>query len=204
MPLIPADENTRSVVDLLQRRTASPAREAVNEPYPYPFDRALADILRARRSVRTFSNAPVPVARVKEVIKAARACEASVWGREAGTEPALCFLVTANRVTGLAPGVYVAPGFDEAPLLPEDALDGLNKRYANGAALLHVCGRISADYAQVLTQAGTLGYAAWLSAISAGLAGSVYGGTSAQITTAARRIRPDLRHLFTTAIGAEP
>ena len=53
----------------------------------------------------------------------------------------------------------------------------------------------------MLVRAGTIGHGAWLWAVSAGLAASVYGSTSHHVSAAARQLDVNLRHLFTVALG---
>jgi ribosomal protein S5 len=54
----------------------------------------------------------------------------------------------------------------------------------------------------VLSQAAAFGYAAWLTGLSHGLVGCVYGRADEVVTRAVRTaLRTPARHLFTVALG---
>jgi hypothetical protein len=74
--------------------------------------------------------------------------------------------------------------------------------------LLAVCGDLpwacsaaGPGYGGLLTAAGALGHAMWLSALSIDLAASVYGSPCQEVTGTADSHAVGLRHLFTIAIG---
>ncbi|GGJ84208.1 hypothetical protein GCM10011583_14810 [Streptomyces camponoticapitis] len=81
--------------------------------------------------------------------------------------------------------------------------------YMEAPLLLLVCGdlrRVSdpptgSGYPALLSAAGALGHALWLTALSAGLGGRVYTSGCRPATTAVRRHRPGMRHLLTVAVG---
>jgi hypothetical protein len=209
MALIPAAETHSAVADLLRGRDTSSGPRPAGSPERqtqddgrrrYEFSRPLDEILSERRSVREFADAQVTQAELRWIAESALACERRVWHPGQHGSTPLFLLATVFRVTGLAPGLYDCPGF-EARAASGAELEGLRERYADAAALLHVCGRITTEYPQCVTRAGSLGYAAWLAAIDGGLAGSVYGGGCALVTAAARRSVPGSRHLFTVAVG---
>jgi hypothetical protein len=175
---------------------------------------SVQETLTRRRSVRTFRGEPVSSWCVRAVVAAARDAEAVVWP-SASPDPAVFeILVAAFDVAGLAAGLYTTCGKSGADMVKVDSarLDSLRALYADAPVLLLICGDLNlacrvagpAGYASMLVRAGTIGYGAWLRAISAGLAGSVYGGASHEVSAAARRVNADLWHLFTVALGYKP
>lgn len=170
--------------------------------------------LTRRRSVRVFRREPVPPSCVRAAVTAARDAEAVMLPSVSRDPAAFEILVAAFDVEGLAPGLYAACGKAEVDLVKAGSarVDSLRVQYADAPVLLLICGNLNlacrvagaAGYASMLVRAGTIGYGAWLWAISAGLAGSVYGGASHEVSAAARRVNPDLWHLFTVALGYQP
>jgi nitroreductase len=181
---------------------------------------SIDDTLARRHSVRAFTTDPLPRSTICAAATAARDAEAAAW--PAGTHGAGAFqiIVAAFRVDGLAKGLHaIGTGPGTTPLGPQIGteidtgngwLESLRKEYVDAPALLLICGDLNAacrdggptGYASMLVRAGTIGYAAWLWAVSAGLAGSVYGPACHRVTGAARQLDANLRHLFTVAIGA--
>jgi hypothetical protein len=134
----------------------------------------------------------------------------------AGADPddlALLVLVAAVRVTDLRRGLYTigpmgADAFETLSVAAQSPDPEGGHEYGGASALLHVCGDLAAacqrggsGYGALLVRAGALGQAAWLAAVSAGLAGAVYGRASHRITEAARPLGRGLRHLLTVAVG---
>jgi hypothetical protein len=171
---------------------------------------SIEESLKRRQSVRAFAPSAVPRSQVLGAIAAARAAADAVWppGRHGGV--GLEMLAAAISVDGLAPGLYAAREAGAKLLTPDSALlDLLRAQYADAPVLILICGDLNqacrsagqAGYPAALTLAGTAGYAAWLWAISAGLAGCLYGGASQHARGAWRELDPNLRHLFTVSIG---
>jgi hypothetical protein len=181
MPLIVETDLLRDISELLAHRSAMAGVPAVGELAPPDRDlRPLRDVLAARRSVREFSRGPVAEDDVEFLIHHATAVTRHGW-------PAASkgLAVLASRPT---------------PLLRE--------RYAPAPVLFAVCGDLTwacspdgPGYGGLLVSAGALGHAIWLSALSIGLAASVFGGPCDDITEAPRPVDPDMRHLFTVAVG---
>ncbi len=168
------------------------------------------DILRSRSSVRAFSADPLPASCVRDAVSAARAAEAAVWPARSHGAATFEVLVAAFNVAGLDGGLYPAHGRCPLATPASGWLDSLRGLYADAPALLLICGDLNgacraagpSGYGSMLVRAGSIGYGAWLWAVSASLAASVYGGTSHRVTGAARLLNGNLRHLFTVAIGA--
>jgi hypothetical protein len=213
MPLLTEGEPARRVAELLMQRGAAATASA--ESVGNPADGVcwlggpLREALTRRRSVRDFAADPLPCGHLRAIIADARAATAATWPGTRHGDTALTVMVAADRVTGLAEGVHAAGPGQWLPLAkPGRALLGsLAVEYADAPALLLVCGdlaqisRVGGGYGDLLVRAGTLGYAAWLRAISLGLGGSIYGGTSPQVTAVARQAGAGLQHVFTVAIG---
>lgn len=205
MPLIPVHETTDQLARTLRHRepgdddgpTAVPATRRVRTTSTTSTE----EILTARRSVRAFAETDITLAQLRSVTDDAYATERRIW-RHGRPGPAL--VVSAFRVTGLSTGVYTADDGSFAKLGDAPWPNGRAGGYADGAALLHICARAEqfpSGYAEQVVRAGALGYAAWLAAISNGLAASVYGRSCARITAIAQRENAYLRQVFTVAIG---
>lgn len=204
MSMIAAGRASTWLGDALAAR-CGPARAGL-EWLPGPVE----DVLARRRSVRDFDAIPLPAAQLSAIIAAASDAEAAIWPARSHGAATFEILLAAFRVEGLVAGLYRA--CCRYQLAGQDAawLDSLRGRYADAPALLLICGNLnqacssagSAGYPAMLVRAGTMGYAAWLRTVSAGLAASVYGGPSHEVTAAARLIDENLRHLFTVAVGA--
>lgn len=170
----------------------------------------IEEALIRRQSVRVFAPSAITCSQVMGAIAAARDAGEVVWpsGQHGGVS--LEMLIAANNIDGLAPGLYTADEAGVEPLAQEPAyLDILREQYADAPALILICADLNracreagqGGYPATLTRAGTAGYAAWLWAVSVGLAGCVYGGASQQASAAGRRLDADLRHLFTVSMG---
>lgn len=170
------------------------------------------DVLTRRHSVREFSPDPLPVSRVRAAAAAAREAESVTWPARRHGSASIEILVAAFNCDGLAPGWYPAQGSRRLADGGPGWFDSLRGQYADAPALLAICGNLNqacqaagpSGYPSMLVRAGTMGYAAWLWAVSAGLAASVYGSASHRVTAAARQLDPNLRHLFTVALGLPP
>jgi nitroreductase len=168
------------------------------------------DVLARRGSVREFATSMVPRGQILAAVAAAHDADAAVWpsGRHGAID--LEILIAASGIDGLARGLYAARETGTELLSPDPAeLDTLRKQYTDAPALLLICANLNhacraagpAGYPAALVRAGAAGYAAWLWAISVGLAGCVYGGASHEASGAARQRDVNLRHLFTVALG---
>ncbi|ETK37760.1 hypothetical protein [Microbispora sp. ATCC PTA-5024] len=203
MPLIPIDEPARAVAGLLGgRQDIRPARPAAHAG---PSAEQVARVLRCRRAVRSFGEEAISADLLLQVIDDAP----RLWTPY--NEHELVLLVGASHVRGMAEGLYRV-GQGACALLASDCgLGAVREFYGDGAASVFVCGDVGAacaprgvGYGGLLVRAGALGHACWLSAISSGLVGCAYGGTCGEITKAADRWRPGLRHLFTVTLGFAP
>lgn len=173
---------------------------------------SLVDILPRRRTFREFGPDPVPVQCLYTIISRAVAAESQTWPQRVHGAASLAVLLAAIRVVGVVPGVYaVMPASQQVFALTDGSpLAYLRHEYADAAALLLIGGDphqgvtdgSPVSYGSMLVRAGTLGYGAWLAAISVGLAGGVFGRTCSQATQAAQLLDVRLRHLFTVAIGS--
>jgi hypothetical protein len=215
MPLTPADELSHSVLDLLKLRDGRPVetqQRLMTVPWPLG---AANDVLACRRAVRHFTDEPISLADVATIIEHARTADQTVWPAEVHGSMKYTILIAAFRVNGLDPGLYLAGGDTNTDpfsrLTDTPWLDSLRVAYADAACLLLICGDISAacrtdgsGYGPLLIRAGTIGYAAWLSAISLGLAGCVYARPHYRVTEAVRPVDGGSNHVFTTSLGTAP
>lgn len=188
MPLIAIDELARQVAELFREPFApAPAPAAggaePSPPGPLPLD----EMLRTRRSVREFTDTPLGA-------DALRALVASAWAGYRMLRPAgarVTLMVSVTHPAGLYPAAPVL-----APVPDDDPPPALGTSFAAAPAHLLICGDAPEDgsgYRAQLVDAGALGHAAWLSALSAGLGASMFGGNLGHIR--------GLRHLLTVAVG---
>jgi hypothetical protein len=212
MPLIPAGEHARLLAATLGSRTpvidSTRCSLTAGKTTAAADDRwlaAAADVLREGcRPVRHFSRHPVSLAQVRTIVTSAYATERRDWPLTVHGDPKL--------VTRLRQGMHLVkpPGRGRLSALPDAAwLPELRREYADAPVLLHICGDLEAagqigggsGYGALLVRAGALGHAAWLSAVSAGLAGATFGYASHRVTETARLAGRGLHHLMTVAIG---
>ncbi|WP_169514474.1 nitroreductase family protein [Actinokineospora enzanensis] len=170
----------------------------------------LAEVLRARRSVRTFAPTELSEDDVHFVLDAAYAADRRMWPATAHGDPGLTLVLAAFAVAGRPTGLYLAEASRGSlvsvpcpPRVPTEL-----RACADAPALILVCGDVDrastvaeSGYGALLVRAGALGHAAWLGALARGLAGFPDGASRPAITSALRAVRPGLRHLFTVAIG---
>jgi hypothetical protein len=175
---------------------------------------SLADVLSRRRSVRDFGPEPARAADLSMIVDAGLAAERGLWA--AGTHPwvRMTMLLAALNVTGLAPGLYLRAtgtlGTFSALQRQPAWLPELRRRYADAPALVMVCGDAGGacraigerGYGHALVRAAAAGYAAWLRAISLGMAGTIFGWACPHVTASlAQAGVPGLWHLSTLAVG---
>jgi hypothetical protein len=204
--MIPAGQTGYRPGDVLRDR-----RQANTPRGPGWLPGSLDETLRHRRSVREFSADPLPKSQLDAVVAAALDADAAMWPAPSHGAVTWEILTAAFHVGGLDPGVYARRGGRDAVLAgPGCASFGaLRRQYADAPVLLLICADLNqacraagpAGYPAALVRSGTIGYAAWLRTISVGLACSVYGGASHWVTGVARQLDPNLRHLFTVALG---
>lgn len=200
MPITRETELTEQALQLLgsAERTGT-SRTA--DPFPAAPQWALpvTEVVRRRRSVRSFDARPIDLTQLREIIDTAQS-----------RHPDLSVLLAAYKVSGLTPGTYLLESGSDPVPLAEFPLKSIRETYPDAAAVLIICGDLASacdaeganGYSRLLVQAGSFAYTAWLTAVSLGLAGSVYGRSNNDADGAARRTS-ERRHLFTAALGHE-
>jgi hypothetical protein len=205
MPIISADDTDALDAVLAVRAHAAPVAPSAGAYRPDRQSPSLDEVLRRRRSVRRFVHGDLTRTELLGVLD--QACAVlTAWSDRAPVVPADFVLLTdTDGVAGLADGLYRHDTGQLSSVPADDRSAELRTRYVDAPALLFVCGPMpradSGDYGHRLVAAGAFGHTLWLSALSSGLAGSVYGSSAALVTATAHRLRPGLRHLFTVAIG---
>jgi hypothetical protein len=207
MPLVDETELGADVLATFatRRGTATASRpDRDGRPLPRPLDAILAE----RRSVRNFGDDAVDGPTLTAVLRDAGR---SATGHVGAAAPGLAMTVAAYDVEGLSAGAYaVDPGGALSAVAGPSDVAPFPARYADAPALIAVCGDIGwacaagPGYAGLLVGAGALGYAVWLAALTHGLVASAYGAPSEELTRIAQRADPNLRHLFTVAVGRLP
>jgi hypothetical protein len=217
MPLIDEAAITAGLAGLLSHRSP-PLPGPGPRPVPGPWKppprprrelRPLSAVLAARRSVAEFSGEPLPLADLEFVIGHAEQAVRTWWPAGPRQDLGLTVLAAAFDVAGLPRGIHAVVNGSRPRLLADPPwLTAFRGRYVAAPALLAVCGDLTwacsaggPGYGGLLTAAGALGHAMWLSALSIDLAASVYGCTCHELTGTAGSYRDGLRHLFTIAIG---
>jgi hypothetical protein len=217
MPLIDGEELSAGLADLLSHRprpVPGPPTLPVPGPQALPPHlrrelRPLSAVLAARRSVREFSDEPLALADLEFILGHADHAVRTWWPAGTRQDLGLTVLAAAFGVTGLPRGIHAVANGSRPRLLGDPRwLPALRDRYATAPVLLAVCGDLpwacsaaGPGYGGLLTAAGALGHAMWLSALSIDLAASVYGSTCHELTGTAHSHAAGLRHLFTIAIG---
>jgi nitroreductase len=217
MPVIAGQNTTRLLSEALRHRQ-SPVAGPLSTPETGPrghehcawLPEPTEGILARRRAVREFASSAITRSDVLGAIGAARTAEKAVWPPGKHGVLGLDLLIAAFNVDELGRGLYSTRDDSTEPLGPDSGyLEVIREQYDAAPALLLICADVNqacrdagpSGYAATLVRAGTVGYAAWLWSISAGLAGCVYGGASQCASGAARQLDANLRHLFTVAIG---
>ncbi|MCQ4042784.1 nitroreductase family protein [Streptantibioticus rubrisoli] len=218
MPLVPIGEPSRTIADALRQGRGplpQPVRVPAGSPVPgsAEWSSELGDAVRQRRSVRQFAGRPVAPAALSAAIEDGYRAESTLWPARLHGTVDFTVLTAAFAVQGLATGLHhQAVPFvpqSEGPLGNPPWLADLRAEYAPAPAILLICGDISAagrdggGYGTLLMRAASLGYAAWLSAVCAGLAGAVFGGAQRAVSAEASRLDHRFRHLFTLVLGYE-
>jgi nitroreductase len=217
MAIVPAGEAAQQVAKLLRARpnltmsasAVTRERRGSGSASPIPWSAGqLAGILSARQSVRTFSTEPLTAGQITEIVATARAAWRHALPAPYGRSD-LEVLVAARAVSELAPRVYRwTAGAGPRQVAGQGLVVALAEQYVTAPAILLICGHLSesgsqgqASYAATLVRAGALGYAALLAAVSVGLVGCPYGGSSLPARRAAQDAAAGASHLFTVAIG---
>ncbi|MGW6287323.1 nitroreductase family protein [Streptomyces sp. NPDC055107] len=188
----------------------------------------LHDVLTARRSVRRFRQDPVPDTDLATLLDLATSTDRQMWPHgTAATTPQAWLVSGVTGTSGARLRQYIsrrstagqttAGEFTDRGDGPEPAL--LATRYAPAPVTILICAQITddididtdpgtrsddagSDYGRALLRASAFGYNAWLSAVAAGLGGSVYGRSSPEVTRIVRRYTgTPARHLFTLVLG---
>lgn len=210
MPLIPVTEPARQVAGLRQQAQIPATPTLGTAPAALAGLARLDTSLARRNSVRVFAAREVGAAALVAAIDDGYTVERELWPASRHGNAGLLALVAAFDVAGWATGLHrVLPGSGGRGeyLGPQEWLPTLRQEYPAAPAVVLICGNIHPEaepgggYRASLTRAGGLGYAVWLSAVAAGMAGSVFGGTMRPVTAAAHHLDDRLRHLFTVAIG---
>ncbi len=217
MPLIDEDAISAGIADLLRHRPRPvPGPRTLPVPGPGALSpqlrrelRPLSAVLAARRSVREFSGEPLALADLEFILGHADQAVRTWWPAGTRQDLGLTVLAAAFDVAGLPRGIHAVANGSQPRLLGDPRwLPALRDRYAAAPVLLAVCGDLTwacsaagPGYGGLLTAAGALGHAMWLSALSIDLAASVYGSPCQELTRTAGSYAPGLRHLFTIGIG---
>ncbi|MEU8924979.1 nitroreductase family protein [Kitasatospora sp. NPDC048545] len=151
-------------------------------------DDGLRPTLRRRRANRFFADRPVDAEVLQRMIEAGHGADAALWPAEWAARP-LEFLVAARTVTGLRPAVhrYGPDGFEPiADIVGVEQLRALvlQPEFALAPAILLATGSLedalesagSHGHRRLLERSGAACEAAWLTAVDAGLSGSIFAG----------------------------
>ena len=153
----------------------------------------LVTAMARRHSARFFSEEPLPLSLVDDMLAAARYVDAALWPDLADVDP-LGFYIAAGNVTGLPTALYVADGaLRHAAELPDlHALEEmvLQPEFARAPLLLLVTGSLETardahGHRLMLERSGAACEAACLTAVAQGYVGSIFAGF---LPTALRRL----------------
>lgn len=199
-----------------------PSAQDTSRTSPTSRSMPLHDVLTARRSVRRFREDPVPDTDLATLLDLATSTDRQMWPHgTAATTPQAWLVSGVTGTSGARLRQYIsrrstagqttAGEFTDHGDSPEPAL--LATRYAPAPVTILICAKITddtgtdtddtgSDYGRALLRASAFGYNAWLSAVAAGLGGSVYGRSSPEVTRVVRRYTgTPARHLFTLVLG---
>jgi len=213
MPLVELGAPAHEVADMIGQRRAAPVDSRSGQTSALSFA-PLAEAMQHRRSVREFVDRPIDATALRTALHDGFRAEAALWTPRVHGHVEFVPLVAAFAVDGMPDGLHTVPPPDShhlpAYLGRPEWLTELHAEYAAAPAIVMICGDASAiehgqgtGYGSLLMRAAGIGYAAWLSAINAGLAGAVFGGARYPVTTTVQQLDSGLRQLFTLVIGHE-
>jgi SagB-type dehydrogenase family enzyme len=160
-------------------------------PVPATNGGSLGDILRSRRSIRQYSTEPVSLNQLSTMLSVAHRMDAGVWPEEHLHGQALSFLVLAQRVVGLSPGLYLYDAANACLRLLRDGLGFeetselyVQDEFALAPVAVWMVGNLAAACArhgafghrQLLVRAGAAGNHLWMAGLGMGLSGSLVAG----------------------------
>jgi len=168
-------------------------------PGSVPRGQSWSEILRSRASVRTFRRDPIQMNDLNSILVAAEEADAHYW-REAGPAEVLHFIVIANRVSGLPPGVYSYDSGAGIFKILRSALSReevgelyVQEEFADAPVAVWIAGNMASacgvngafGHRQLLCRIGMAGNRIWMAAMAAGLSGCLVAGIS---SVTARRL----------------
>jgi SagB-type dehydrogenase family enzyme len=177
----------------------SSSKGAIKLPQVQNQGRSIEEVLRSRRSVRTFSETPVELRAISTALSCAVLSDSGLWP-QSYLHSALDFLVLANRVKGLAPGVYRYDSRARSLRLHRSLLTDAQKlelfvqpEFSKAAAVIWITGNLeqacaargARGHRELLLRAGAAGHRLWMAGVAQGASGTVIAGL---VPGAARRI----------------
>jgi Nitroreductase family len=174
---------------------------------PTDLDRAAVH----RRSTRDFSDRPVPARTLREIASQGLAWERALWPSAAHGDAAWQVIVAmseppveAGSEDRSASAIWFAPR-----AVADELVDRLRIAYAPAPAYLLVCGTAmpspdrtdGTTHARLLRAGASLAYASWLTALTSGLSGCIFGRRHASVSRLARTGDPGASHVTTLALG---
>lgn len=168
-----------------------PAESPINtDPHDAPWTTTTTALLRNRRSLRFFDDAPIELATLTSAVGAAVESDLAMWGDTTEPGAGVVPVVIALRVHGLRPGIYrfdhTAARYTRLATVDDATVADmvLQTEYAGAAAIVAAIGsldaatEIYADHGQRLLnlRGGGLCYCTYLQACARGLTGSVFAG----------------------------
>ena len=148
------------------------------------------EVLRRRRSIRTFLDAPVPLTNIAPMVDYVERRDAEAWARERAGGRRLRYFLLARKIDGLAPGAYeIDPDTGTAACICELAGAEFAEffrqpEFASAPAAFWLAGDLAANLARhgefghrlLLQRAGFAGHELWMAALAVGMAGCLVGG----------------------------
>jgi SagB-type dehydrogenase family enzyme len=181
------------VPDELQARDPANS-DAVPLPAPSGGGGFVGDILRARTSIRRYTDKPMSLDQISTILSFAHAADVSEWPEEHLKGQALSFFLLAQCVAGLKAGVFIYKPVDsslrflrEPPCSQAAAQLYVQDEFASAPAAIWIVGNLAAACArhgafghrQLMLRAGAAGNRLWMAALGIGLAGSLVAGVVA-------------------------
>jgi len=172
-------------------RTSS---EEISLPAPSHGGVALGKVLRQRSSVRRYTGDAVSLNQVSTMLSFAQRADLEEWPGANRDGQGLTFMVLAQRVEDLKPGVYE---YDSArvlllsrrgPLRSDEIVKlYVQNEFAAAPLAIWITGNLAAacarhgafGYRQLLLRAGAAGNRMWMAAMGLGLAGTLVAGIAA-------------------------